>query len=637
MAAVFNAFLEAKLSVEVETGDPSVIDVLSRTLAVIGFTQMENLEETFLHQTQQRADENIFVYARRVGAIKTLALKERGNEYWVAICNCLTDNGLRDVAEPPGVAASIGCELEPQDSFVSQLDVLWSKMHQVRLFDAEAQAHEEELTTDQEHSGVVQGDERFQTFRLLTKEKQTGNVADAKGSNAAQCENEETKSKSIAHTNTGRVVRPTSAWKASYWGCEDSEDDSDDPVGEQGGTAHRQPRQSEWCSYSSDEEWSDDEKDEIWSELNNDDDSYCPYQPLTLEEALRQIKDGKKTRPAGKKTDNPTLHESRYGGLSGPGFGEWTNGGAESLRPAGGVCSGKIRVASVCCERRIQLTDQKSLVSEPNEIRTGSVAVLYWKEAVSREMKVMAVDRVGAYRANMTLERCFSIMIQPCVVEVGIGRVSNQTREMLTLASFRRKKRKKQEPWVPRGLKHKLIWLQAEDSRVNGQDEPASVELRVASGTDISKKQQLPVSWWLWTACMLMMARLLILESYSLSNRTSTPVTTLWSLVLPSSKRWSPSELRRRAEGCLLRNDQTFNEHGWSVTQWRSDETPTFFEYSDRSWIRWKVIPEVGRDYQSALEKQNATSKSSAKLADILWESDALAVNEFRNELRLVP
>ena len=198
---------------------------------------------------------------------------------------------------------------------------------------------------------MVQGDERFQTFRLLTKEKQTGNVADAKGSNAAQCENEETKSKSIAHTNTERVARPTSAWKASYWGCEDSEDDSDDPVRKQGGTAHRQPRRSEWCSNSSDEEWSDDEKDEIWSELNSDDDSYCPYQPLTLEEALRQIKDGKKTRPAGKQTDTPTLHESRYGGMSGPVFGEWINGGAESLRPAGGVGSGKIRVASVCCER----------------------------------------------------------------------------------------------------------------------------------------------------------------------------------------------------------------------------------------------------------------------------------------------
>ena len=66
-------------------------------------------------------------------------------------------------------------------------------------------------------------------------------------------------------------------------------------------------------------------------------------------------------------------------------------------------------VASLCFERRIQLTDQKSLVIEPNEIRTGSVAVLYWK-AESKEMKVRAVGRVEAYRAKMTPERCSSIM-----------------------------------------------------------------------------------------------------------------------------------------------------------------------------------------------------------------------------------
>ena len=75
------------------------------------------------------------------------------------------------------------------------------------------------------------------------------------------------------------------------------------------------------------------------------------------------------------------------------------------------VGSGKIRVASACFERRIQLTDQKSLVIEPNEIRTGSVAVLYWKEAVSKEMNVMAVNTVESYRAKMTPERCSLIMM----------------------------------------------------------------------------------------------------------------------------------------------------------------------------------------------------------------------------------
>ena len=34
-------------------------------------------------------------------------------------------------------------------------------------------------------------------------------------------------------------------------------------------------------------------------------------------------------RLAGKKSDNPTLRESRCGGMSGPVFGEWINGGTE--------------------------------------------------------------------------------------------------------------------------------------------------------------------------------------------------------------------------------------------------------------------------------------------------------------------
>ena len=139
--------------------------------------------------------------------------------------------------------------------------------------------------------------------------------------------------------------------------------------------------------------------------MDSDDDSYCPYQPLTLEEALRQIEDGKITRLAGEKSDNPTLHESGCGGMSGQVFGEWINGGTESLRPASDVVSGKSRAASVCFERRIQLTDQKSLVVEPNEIRSGRVPVLYWKRAESTEMKVMAVDRVEAYRGVAIVQR----------------------------------------------------------------------------------------------------------------------------------------------------------------------------------------------------------------------------------------
>ena len=108
----------------------------------------------------------------------------------------------------------------------------------------------------------------------------------------------------------------------------------------EGTVARHYPCSQTW-SEGSDAEWSDDEPEEIWSELDSDDDRYCPYQPLTLEEALRQIEDGKKMRLTGKKSDNPTLHESRCGRVSGPVFVEWINEGTESLRPGCEVGSGK--------------------------------------------------------------------------------------------------------------------------------------------------------------------------------------------------------------------------------------------------------------------------------------------------------
>ena len=56
---VFSAFLEAKISVEVELGDPSVIDVLSRTSEVIGVSQIELIEEHFLFELRQEKEESI--------------------------------------------------------------------------------------------------------------------------------------------------------------------------------------------------------------------------------------------------------------------------------------------------------------------------------------------------------------------------------------------------------------------------------------------------------------------------------------------------------------------------------------------------------------------------------------------------
>ena len=153
MGAVFNAFLEAKLFVEVELERPSVSDLLSRTVQVIGVSQIELIEERLLLELRQGKEENISDYARRVGAFKTLALKTFSDEHWASNCfSGLNDECLRDVVKDQAQITMVVRELVHQDSLVSQLDVLWAKLHQVRLFAAEAQAHEEELPTDQEHN-----------------------------------------------------------------------------------------------------------------------------------------------------------------------------------------------------------------------------------------------------------------------------------------------------------------------------------------------------------------------------------------------------------------------------------------------------------------------------------------------------
>ena len=105
-------------------------------------------------------------------------------------------------------------------------------------------------------------------------------------------------SENCAYTNAGRVARSKSAWKASHFGCEHSDDDCDNLVGDDEGTACNQLRRSEWWSNSSDDEWSDKENEEILSELYSDDDYECPYELLTLEEALRHFYETKIVRLA---------------------------------------------------------------------------------------------------------------------------------------------------------------------------------------------------------------------------------------------------------------------------------------------------------------------------------------------------
>ena len=147
----FHAFFEAKLFVEVELAAPSVSDVLSRTVEVVGVSQIELIEEHSLPELGQRKEESISEYARRVDAFKTLAVEKFSDEHWASNCLLgLNDECLREVVKDHTQITLIVQELERQDCLERQFNMLWAKMHRVRRRHAEPQAEEVMMPTNKE-------------------------------------------------------------------------------------------------------------------------------------------------------------------------------------------------------------------------------------------------------------------------------------------------------------------------------------------------------------------------------------------------------------------------------------------------------------------------------------------------------
>ena len=105
-----------------------VLDVLSRTVQVIGVSQIELIKERFLLELRQKKEECISDYSRRVGVFKTLALKKFSEEHWA--CNCLSglnDECFRDVVKDHVQITLIVQELERQDCLDKQLNGLFGQ------------------------------------------------------------------------------------------------------------------------------------------------------------------------------------------------------------------------------------------------------------------------------------------------------------------------------------------------------------------------------------------------------------------------------------------------------------------------------------------------------------------------------
>ena len=157
VGSVFDAFLEAKLSVEVELEEPSVSDVLSRLVEVVGVGQFETFEERFLFELRQGKQESLSDYARRVGAFKTFASKHFSIEHWASICvSGLTDECLRDIVKYPEKINMIMQELGHHEVLEHELNLLWSKMHRVRFCGARAADYDNEwLKASTDSGGII--------------------------------------------------------------------------------------------------------------------------------------------------------------------------------------------------------------------------------------------------------------------------------------------------------------------------------------------------------------------------------------------------------------------------------------------------------------------------------------------------
>ena len=663
MGAVFNAFLEAKLFVEVELERPSVLDLLSRTVQVIGVSQIELIEERLLLELRQRKEENISDYAQRVGAFKTLALRTFSDEHWASNCfSGLNDECLRDVVKDQAKITMIVRELVHQDSLVSQLDVLWAKLHQVRLFDAEAQAHGKELPADQEHNRVAHSDEGFQNIRLLTKEKETRGFADRKAlysvdnsscsSSADQLQMGVSRAKTATDvTQAGRAAPSTTSWRASCFGCEDSDDEYDHLVWEQEGTVRKHHRRSQLWSYSSKKDISDEEDDELCSELYSDDDFDCPYELVTLEEALRQFDESKKAELAIRNHVSLTTPERSYKLMLIPETLMWNNEAAQlssvlNLRPGEAIVQRLWVVYEV--ERVVQMDhigwpERGSI--ESAIVRLSIQATATNSKGLSAERRTLSSERCSfslevrmelSQRADETWEvesgHCTTQAVE-CnfkaieeLADLKLECVKQGNRDCMCAQKTEAKRPShgvqigvvEDEPqWDPRHS-FEVVWTTYQ--RV--PDPNAGIKLTEVSGVRLKRK--------VWTSFLWFMTALWVQVNVLSDCGKSLPLNALlrcpngWDNALwPSYVNW------RRAASLLCEEDWVQHRQclspkcRWKATKWREGKVSHSFEQRNRSWIRHKRNP--GAELMR-LNSDSGDAKTSVPIVDM--ENNHTEVNE---------
>ena len=168
----------------------------------------------------------------------------------------------------------------------------------------------------------------------------------------------------------GRAAPSTTAWRASCFGHEDS----------------------------------DDEYDEIWSELVRDNDYECPYDLLTMEEALRQFDESKKARLTSGNHASPAPPDR----LQRDAIQEalmWNTEAAERS-PVCNVRCGEAVVQRAWVKYDVEMNVQRNHIIWPERGLVESAVVRLNREAAAADLEQMSVERttLSSERCSFTLE-----------------------------------------------------------------------------------------------------------------------------------------------------------------------------------------------------------------------------------------
>ena len=418
-------------------------------------------------------------------------------------------------------------------------------------------------------------------------------------------------------------------------------------------------RRSKLWSSSSNQDSSDEENDELWSELYSDDDYDCPYDLVTLEEALRQFDESKKAELAIGNPVSLTTPERSYKLMLIPETLMWNNEAAE-FSSVLNLRSGEAIVQRLWVKYEVERVIQMDHIDWPERGSIESAIVRLSNKATATNSKELRAEKTTLFS-----ERCsFSLEVRTELsqrteetwkVEGGkrpfkeVDCVFKFTEELadLKLECVKQsnldcmcaQKTEAERPWhviqtfvveaEPQwDPRHSTEFARTAFQRV--PDRNAGIKLTEASSARLKRK--------VWTSFLWFMTALWVQVNVLSDCGKSLPLKVLprcpngWDNALwPSYVNWG------RAASLLCEEDWVQHRQclspvcRWKATKWREGKVSPSFEQSDRSWIRHKRNPGVEL---MLLNSDSGDAKTSVLIVDM--ENNHSEVNEKSGEVSRV-